>query len=414
MPSDPSIILGSQPVQIQDPLTLATKAMTLKSLALENQGRQRALDDQMAMRQAYKDNMQVGADGTPSVNLSGFISQLSDRNPQLAIEQGMQIQKNQQEMSKARLDKLNADHAVGSQLMNELPQPGDPDYNDSNNQAAWTRMLAKRQVAGLSNNQFTEQYPGPGMVKAIQNRQMEHGEMLKQQNAEAGIANEKAKLEIERFKTFGGNPPPGISGSNSSPSAPAAPAPKAKVAANGKNSGAGNEYGDLSNTDPATLVNQKVPPADRAKVFEEIKDAQNMRKLAPKILAAFDMANTRDPVTHAQGAREFEGILNTTIADTEGTARQAAFKSIHDNMGPGGFAALPGENSTKRRTIAEYMSSKSAAPTAAGYGIDLTKYKNSNLNFDPVNMKDPNTGKVHSVPFDLVDKAKKAGGIVVP
>lgn len=131
---------------------------------------------------------------------------------------------------------------------------------------------------------------------------------------------------------------------------------------------------DLAGVDPATLVAHLVPKEHQKVVFDEIKDAQNIASLTPKIMAAFERGSSRNPVTAAQGQKEFEGLINTTVTEQEGTARQAAFDSIHKNMNPSGLTAMPGENAAKKRTVMEYLASKSSAPTAKGYGIDLSKF----------------------------------------
>lgn len=134
------------------------------------------------------------------------------------------------------------------------------------------------------------------------------------------------------------------------------------------------------NMDPAILVRHVVPQEHQKQVFDEIKDAQNTHAISKKILDAFDRGSSRNPVASAQGRREFEGLINTTVTDLEGTAREAAFNSIHNNMSPSGTSALPGENEARRRTVENYLASKMSAPTAKGYGIDLTKFLSTQHN----------------------------------
>lgn len=135
--------------------------------------------------------------------------------------------------------------------------------------------------------------------------------------------------------------------------------------------------GNGGQADPALLVRYLVPPEHQKEVFDSVDKGRNARSLAPKIMAAFDKGSSRNPVTAAQGRREFEGLINTTVTDLTGTARQAEFDSIHNNMSPSGFTALPGENESKRRTILEYLGSKAAASAAKGYGIDLDKFQST-------------------------------------
>lgn len=127
-------------------------------------------------------------------------------------------------------------------------------------------------------------------------------------------------------------------------------------------------------TDPAVLVPYLVPKEQQAKVFEEIKNAADVKALTPQILAAFDRGSSRNPVEAAQGQKEFEGLINTTVKEQEGTVRQAAMDSIHRTMTPSGLLAMPGENESKRRTIMEYLAAKRSAPVAKAHHIDLEKF----------------------------------------
>lgn len=137
------------------------------------------------------------------------------------------------------------------------------------------------------------------------------------------------------------------------------------------------EKGDVAGQDPSQFVPYVVPEAQQKEVAEEIQKAQNTKSLAPQILAAFDRGSSRNPVVAAQGQREFEGLINTTVAEKEGTARIAAFESIHKNMTPSGFSAAPGENTARRRTVEEYLAANSSAPMAKAHGIDLSKFNST-------------------------------------
>lgn len=129
--------------------------------------------------------------------------------------------------------------------------------------------------------------------------------------------------------------------------------------------------------DPSTYVPYLVPEARQKDVFDELKNAQDVRALAPKILDAFERGSSRNPNTAAQGQREFEGLINTTVKEKEGTARQAAFDSIHKSMTPSGLFAGAGENEAKKRTVMEYLGANSAAPQAKGFGINLDNFKST-------------------------------------
>lgn len=136
--------------------------------------------------------------------------------------------------------------------------------------------------------------------------------------------------------------------------------------------------------DPATRVGQLqrfglVTPEQATASLKEIKQAQDVTALTPKLDDAFQRASSRNPVTSAQGQHELEGILNTTITETEGTARQAAFNSVHNNMVPSGPTAFPGENDNKLKTMHEYLASKAAAPFSKSIGVDLSQFPTTRI-----------------------------------
>lgn len=138
-------------------------------------------------------------------------------------------------------------------------------------------------------------------------------------------------------------------------------------------------FSPTSDLDPASRVGMMerfgvIKPEQAKASLEEIKNNQDLNALSPKIISAFQKGSSRNPNTAAQGQREFEALINTTVKETEGTARQAAFKSIHDTMTPSGITGFPGENDAKMRTVKEYLASHSASPMSKAIGVDLTRY----------------------------------------
>lgn len=142
----------------------------------------------------------------------------------------------------------------------------------------------------------------------------------------------------------------------------------------------GAQNGDI---DPAQAVPFMVPSDRQKDVFEEIKHAQNTTKIAPQIMDAFDKSakatHAADFVPGVPSAdqKHLEALLNTTVTETEGTARQAAFDSIHKNMIPNGLDNAYTKQ-VKREAMEQYLKSKQAAPTAKGYGINLANYGSTN------------------------------------
>ena len=138
---------------------------------------------------------------------------------------------------------------------------------------------------------------------------------------------------------------------------------------------------DSGDGDPAMKVQYLVPPDRQKEVFNEIERAQNTRHMAKNIMESFEQAAKENTVLKT-GA----GMLRTpgsvyalhqhmqpTFQDLEGTVRQAAMDNTFKNVTP-----MPGDTDytvqQKRQAIQQYLQSKMAAPTAKGYGIDLSKH----------------------------------------
>lgn len=133
--------------------------------------------------------------------------------------------------------------------------------------------------------------------------------------------------------------------------------------------------------DPSVLVQHLVPKEHQAQVFKEIGAAQNTVRMGDEIKHAFEQAAQENTVM-----RTGAGLLRTpgsvyalhqamqpTFADLEGTVRQAAMDNTFTNITP-----QPGDSdhkiAQKRRSLMNYLQSKEAAPTAAGYGINLSNF----------------------------------------
>lgn len=139
--------------------------------------------------------------------------------------------------------------------------------------------------------------------------------------------------------------------------------------------------GNMQGQDPAQLVRVLVPEPHQKKVFEEIERAQNTKHMGQNIMDAFEQAAKENTVL-----RTGAGLLRTpgsvyalhqhmqpTFGDLEGTVRQAAMDNTFKNVTP-----MPGDMEhtveQKRQALRQYLQSKSSAPTAKGFGIDLSKF----------------------------------------
>jgi len=162
--------------------------------------------------------------------------------------------------------------------------------------------------------------------------------------------------------------------------------------------GLGNAGGQAQGADPAALVPHLVPPDKQKEVFEEIQNAQNINRERKVILETFDKA-AKDvrpvsggqlknviPGVESEYNQALEQLLGPTLGKLEGTVRQAAMDNLKHN-------ALPqlGDNDNKIRVkkeaLTHYLESAASAPTAKGFGIDLSKFKSTSIdpkvNFTP-------------------------------
>lgn len=141
-------------------------------------------------------------------------------------------------------------------------------------------------------------------------------------------------------------------------------------------SGSGNP-----NQDPSSMVPALVPEAQQKEVFSEIKKAQDATAVEGTILNKFDQASKENTVmrTGAGLARtpasvmELNALSLPLIHDAEGRVNEYEAKTLKDLM------PAPGDTSAKinqkRQGFIDFINQKKAAPTAKGYGIDLTQYK---------------------------------------
>lgn len=100
MPLDPNIILGGRGPQIQNPLDVAEKAMTMRKLAMQNQAMTReneaaeaAASEQKTITDILKKNTSVGPNGQMSINSGTTLSELTGKvSPKAQMETQKWIQ----------------------------------------------------------------------------------------------------------------------------------------------------------------------------------------------------------------------------------------------------------------------------------------------------------------------------------
>jgi hypothetical protein len=148
------------------------------------------------------------------------------------------------------------------------------------------------------------------------------------------------------------------------------------------------------NLDPSLVINALIPSGpDRDKALEEVKNNQNTVQLAPAIDDAFDKAATEarpltggtssslqslNPFNETPNQKRFEGLMNTTVKEKEGTARQAAFESIKKTQRPS-TGDSDYDIATKRALKDSYLRANMAAPVSMSHGIDLSKFPSTSL-----------------------------------
>lgn len=142
--------------------------------------------------------------------------------------------------------------------------------------------------------------------------------------------------------------------------------------------------------DPASLVNQFVPEAQRAKALDEIGKAQHVAKSQGQMLDYFDQAAKENTILRT-GANPF-GQLRTPAAMTN--LQALAQPLIKDEAGRPNeiqqkifYNLLPHPGDTdskiaeKRNGLVQYMGNFSESPTfKAATGLDLNKFQSANTN----------------------------------
>ena len=135
--------------------------------------------------------------------------------------------------------------------------------------------------------------------------------------------------------------------------------------------------------DPAQAVPFLVPPDQQKEVFKEISQAQNAAKNKDAFLQAFDKAVSENTVlgrlTRAgftpPSIKAMNMLSLPLIHDLEGRVNEYEQKTVQDNM-----PELGDKDSTvaaKRKAMEDFFDQKMAAPTAKGFGIDLSKFQST-------------------------------------
>lgn len=367
MPIDASIYQNVQPIAPSpSPFDTAQKAMQLSQLGMQQMQMARQMRNQSDMQDALMRNTDPQ---TGQLDQSGYLSTLGKNNPLLAQQETDRVaaqQKAVAEAQSAKVDAAQKDLTFAGPAIDHLAS-----LPEDQRAAAYQGVVKQVAANGVNTSMMPPEYD-PEHFRTLVSMWKDSVPGLQNLVAHANMGETQAKT-AEAWANA-------AKARSETPSGVNAPI--------------------TASTDPATLVPQMMPKEARTKALEEIKNAQDLSALSPKIMAAFEMGTSKNPVTAAQGQRQFAGLMNTTVKETEGTVRQAAMDSIQKNMAPSGITALPGENDAKRATTLSYLQSKQSAPFNKSYGIDLTKF-NSTAPYQPPQKKEGDD--------DVVSSANAAG-----
>lgn len=144
--------------------------------------------------------------------------------------------------------------------------------------------------------------------------------------------------------------------------------------------------GGFKGGDPSAAVQFLVPPAQQKAVFDEIGKAQNARQSENEILNQFDTAAKENTVVNRAlhlgfepaSVKRLDNLGLPLIRDQDGRVNEFEFNAFKDlQPAPGDTDA---KTAAKRQGMLDFVRSKQAAPTAKGFGIDLSKYPTTSLN----------------------------------
>lgn len=157
-----------------------------------------------------------------------------------------------------------------------------------------------------------------------------------------------------------------------------------------KQMGQGGGPGHQS-VDPALLVPMYIQnPEQQKEALGEIKSAQDTTGKTKDIMGAFDALQAKmstlggkaTALVHSpREAAELEQLLTSTAEPLEGSVKAATVDAIHHNLMPL-ITDVNKDPAIRRKALADYLSSKSAAPRTKAYSrgiIDLAKFNSTDV-----------------------------------
>lgn len=378
MPLDPSIILGAgkDVTPLQNPMDVAGKALNYQNLAMQNTQARQQFGDEQALRNAYAQNTKVDENGIPSIDKQGMIKSLAATSPSSILKYQQQQATMDYETQHRQLQNQLDHYDLGARLFGGISS-----LPPEKQQAALDDAIQVGKKLGYDTSHISP-IVDPKQTDYLASQAVGAAEQQKNKIALLEAQNAGKKLDVELFKTFGaplsGNPGQGQGGNKGSSKA--------------------------SDIDPATLVSRVVPPDRQKDVFEEIKRAQLVAKNAPDILSSFDQAAKENTMIRTGGGylrtpgsvMALHQLLLPNFKTIDGTVRQAAMDETFHNVTP-----QPGDTAAKiaqkRDALKNWLTSETAGTTANGFGINISKYKNTSI--DPKVLAG-SSGKAPARPHD--------------
>jgi hypothetical protein len=203
MAIDPSIPLqtGRVQTQLQDPMDLAAKGMSMQQLAYKNQEMQRDMQNQQDLKAAYAQAMTPGKDGAPSLDRQKFMTALST-NPMLAYQQQQGFAATDAAKAKSDLEVDKARHEKAAEIAWSIPT--DPNTPPEQKQSAWTAARNKALALGLPGaDQSPAQYPGDSFVQQYQMHTLDAQKQAEMQEKKSEFSQREKDRQLQREQMGG-------------------------------------------------------------------------------------------------------------------------------------------------------------------------------------------------------------------
>ncbi len=117
---DPNIALGIQQPQFQNPMDVASKAMALQNLSMNNQQQKMQYNDSLALRHAQDNATTVNPDGSYSMDQNKMLTELGQTAPHMVPQAAMSIQQQKLTMQQNQMKQLQDHATVAAQTLSGI------------------------------------------------------------------------------------------------------------------------------------------------------------------------------------------------------------------------------------------------------------------------------------------------------